>query len=166
MPAPPSFEARIVSRRMVSPAVFELTLERCDGAPITFDAGQWVSLTLPIEGAEIKRSYSVASAPSRAPRFELAITLVSSGPGSNYLYNANIGTVLRVIGPQGFFTRTAHPAAPSLFVATGTGLTPFRSMILEAQLTAETWLLFGARTQEDLIYRDELEKAAENNSLF
>ena len=166
MPAPPSFEARIVSRRMVAPAVFELTLERCDGAPVSFEAGQWVSLTLPIEGAEIKRSYSVASPPNGTPRFELAITLVASGPGSNFLFRASLGTVLRVIGPQGFFTRTAHPNAPSLFVATGTGLTPFRSMILEGKITAETRLIFGARTEEDLIYRDELEKAGQSCPLL
>ena len=166
MPAPPSFEARIVARRMVSPGVFEIGLERSDGAPVSFDAGQWVSLTLPIDGAEIKRSYSVASPPNGTPRFDLAITLVASGPGSNFLFRANLGTVLRVIGPQGFFTRAAHPNAPSLFVATGTGLTPFRSMILESKITAETWLLFGARTEQDLIYRDELEKAAQNSPLF
>ena len=177
MPAPPSFEARIVSRRMVSPGVFELGFERCDGTPIAFEAGQWVSLTLPIDGGEIKRSYSVASPPNGSPRFDLAITLVAGGPGSNVLFHASLGTVLRVIGPQGFFTRTAHPHAPSLFIATGTGLTPFRSMILEATLdaskparsskiTAETWLLFGARTEEDLIYREELEKAAQTNALF
>ena len=162
MPAPPTFDIRLVSRRSISPAVRELTFERCDGAPITFEAGQWMNLVLPLESGEIRRAYSVASAPDGTNKFQLAITHVEGGPGSTYLHETPLGSLLRAVGPQGFFTRTKHHDAPSLFVATGTGLTPFRSMILEAKLEAPTWLLFGARTEADLIYRDELQIAAKN----
>jgi ferredoxin-NADP reductase len=161
MPLPPTFDIRLVSRRAISPAVRELTFERVDGTPITFEAGQWVNLVLPLASGEIRRAYSVASPPNGTNQFQLAITHVEGGPGSTYLHDAPLGSLLRAVGPQGFFTRTKHAAAPSLFIATGTGLTPFRSMILEAKLEAPTWLLFGARTEADLIYRDELEIAAE-----
>lgn len=166
MPAPPTFEARLVARRLIAPAVAELTFERADGTPVTFDAGQWINLVLPGEGKELRRAYSVASAPDGTHRFQLAITLVENGPGSTYLHTTPIGTLVRAVGPQGFFTRSAHAGAPSLFVATGTGLTPFRSMLLEAKITAPTVLVFGARTEADLLYRDELEAIAAKNPLF
>ena len=166
MPLPPTFEARIVARRMIAPAVAELTFERADGEAITFEAGQWINLVLPSEGKELRRAYSVASAPDGTTRFQLAITLVENGPGSTYLHTTPIGTTLRAGGPQGFFTRTAHAAAPSLFVATGTGLTPFRSMLLEGKITAPATLIFGARTEPDLLYREELEAIAAKNPLF
>ena len=162
MPLPPTFDVRLVARRPISAAVRELTFERCDGAPILFEAGQWVNLVLPVATGEIRRAYSVASAPNGTNQFQLAITHVEGGPGSTYLHGAALGTVLRAVGPQGFFTRTKAHDAPSLFIATGTGVTPFRSMIQEAKLEAPTWLLFGARTEADLIYRDELEIAARN----
>jgi ferredoxin-NADP reductase len=162
MPLPPTFEIRLASRRAISPAVRELTFERVDGAPIAFEAGQWMNLVLPLTTGEIRRAYSVASAPNGTHQFQLAITHVEGGPGSTFLHEAPLGSLLKAVGPQGFFTRTKHADAPSLFVATGTGITPFRSMILEGKLTAPTWLVFGARTEADLIYRDELEKAAQN----
>lgn len=162
MPLPPTFEIRLVSRRNVSPAVRELTFERADGSPVVFEAGQWMNIVLPLPTGEIRRAYSVASPPNGTSQFQLAITHVEGGPGSTYLHEAPLGTLLKAVGPQGFFTRTKFADAPSLFIATGTGITPFRSMILENKITAPTWLIFGARTEADLIYRDELQKTAEN----
>ena len=160
MPLPPTFDVRLLERRAISPAVRELTFERCDATPISFEAGQWINLVLPVT-PEIRRAYSVASPPNGTAKFQLAITHVEGGPGSTFLHEAPLGTVLRAVGPQGFFTRGKAAAAPSLFIATGTGVTPFRSMILESKLEAPTWLLFGARTEADLIYREEFQIAAE-----
>ncbi len=158
------FDARLVTTRRLTPSVRELVFERTDGAPFQFDPGQWVNLVLPLPGGEIKRAYSIASAPvAGSPRFELAITQVEGGPGSQYLHAMKEGETLRAIGPQGLFTRGKDVAAPSLFIATGTGLTPFRSMIqaaLTAGDTAPLWLLFGARYEEDILYGDELTRWA------
>src|SRR5690349_6861046 len=128
------FEARLLSSRTIAPAVRELVLERAGGELFRFDPGQWVNLVLPLPDGEIKRAYSIASAPDPegSPRFELAITRVEGGPGSQYLHDLAEGASLRAIGPQGPFTRAANEAHPSLFIATGTGVTPFRSMIRAA----------------------------------
>jgi CDP-4-dehydro-6-deoxyglucose reductase len=158
---PPTFDARIVSGRMLSPSVRELVCERVDGAPFAFEAGQWVSLVLPHDESDLRRAYSIASAPDGTPRFALAITHVANGPGSSYLHGVAPGEIIKAIGPQGFFTRaSAAKKCPSLFVATGTGVTPFRSMILDALAAndgAPLWLLFGVRHEADLLYRDELD---------
>jgi CDP-4-dehydro-6-deoxyglucose reductase len=156
MPLPPTFEATLVAARALSPAVRELTLERADGAPFVFEAGQWVNVLLP---GDLKRSYSIASPPASSARFDLAVTHVQGGPGSTYLHALEPGARLQVIGPQGFFTRPLAPATPSLFVATGTGITPMRSMLgaaLAAGDPSPMWLLFGVRHEEDILYREEL----------
>ncbi len=166
MPRPiESFSARLVLGSTLSPRVRQLTFEREDG-PFDFEPGQWVSVALPVTdaaGKPVRRSYSIASAPSPGSgRFELAVTLVDEGPGSSYLHALKVGERVEVRGPQGFFTLTSADA-PALFVATGTGLAPFRAMLqVEAKRarTAPLWVLFGARTQADVLWADELEDLA------
>lgn len=158
------FDARLVAARPLTPAVRELVFERVDGAPFLFEPGQWVNLMLPLPGGEIKRAYSIATPPRvSSPGFALAVTRVAGGPGSEYLHELPMGEILRAIGPQGLFTRRGAEQVPSLFIGTGTGMTPFRSMI-EAAIAAGTatplWLLFGARHEEDILYREELEQWA------
>jgi CDP-4-dehydro-6-deoxyglucose reductase len=162
MPLPPSFQARLADARALTPSVRELTFERLDGAPMTFEPGQWVNMVLPVaadEASDIKRSYSISSAPDGTPRFAIAVTRVEGGPGSTWLHAAPAGATLSFVGPQGFFTRPATSTTPSLLVATGTGVTPMRSMLLAAIAggsRAPAWVLLGVRRERDLLYGDEL----------
>ena len=158
---------------MLSPHVRELGFERLDpsgaSAPFEFTAGQWVSLVLPLAEGEARRAYSIASPPSGTPSFEVAITKVEGGPGSTYLHELALGSTIRAIGPQGFFTRQPNAGHPSLFVGTGTGVTPLRSMIKDALAAGETSpmvLLFGARHETDRLYRDELEALEKKHPNF
>jgi ferredoxin-NADP reductase len=161
MPIPPTFEARLVGTRTLSPTVRELVFDRLDGRPLQFEAGQWVSAMLPVANENaplLKRSYSIASAPEGSPRFEIAVTRVSAGLGSTWLHALEPGAQLRFDGPQGFFTRRPVGAPPSLMIATGTGITPLRSMIraaVAAESIAPMWLLFGVRDDADLLYGSE-----------
>jgi ferredoxin-NADP reductase len=163
MPAPPPpFEARLVRARPLSPSVRELCFERVDGQPMAYEPGQWLNLWMPTpdrDEAETVRSYSIASPPDGSPRFEVAVTRVQGGPASTWLHAVEPGTVLRCVGPMGFFTRPAASGPPSLFIATGTGITPIRSMLraaLAAGSQAPMWILFGTRHEEDCIYADEM----------
>ena len=102
---------------------------------------------------------SIASPPGGSPRFAIAITHVQGGPGSTYLHEVQPGATLQCIGPQGFFTRPATSELPSLFIATGTGVTPMRSMMqaaIAAGSKSPTWLLFGVRHEADVLYADEM----------
>ncbi|MFO0660287.1 MAG: FAD-dependent oxidoreductase [Polyangiaceae bacterium] len=157
---PPSFQTRLVSSTLIAPAVRELVFEKLDG-PLKFAPGQWLNMHLPgpKEGTEITRAYSIASCPDGTPRFALAVTKVENGPGSTALHALQPGVEVRATGPQGFFTRDADVGHPSLFVATGTGLTPLRSMIhaaLREGATEPLVLLLGVRHGEDRLYADEL----------
>jgi CDP-4-dehydro-6-deoxyglucose reductase len=184
MPPPPSFDARLVGARVLSPSVRELTFERVDGRPMEFAAGQWLNVLIPsgdgvalapradsgastgVGGAvdaPAKRSYSIASAPDGSPRFELAVTRVEEGAVSTWLHELAPGALLPFSGPAGFFTRDALALPPSLMVATGTGVTPMRSMVraaMAAGATAPTCLLLGVRHEEDLLYDAEFREIA------
>jgi ferredoxin-NADP reductase len=171
MPPPPAFEARLESARLLTPSVRELVFARVDATPMTFQAGQWVNVVLPIAsetGATIKRSYSIASAPDQSPRFEIAVTRVEGGPASSWLHAVSPGVVLPFSGPQGFFTRPLDSAAPSLMIATGTGVTPLRSMLRDALAGGSRqpiWLLLGVRREHDLLYASELRAAMDATDL-
>ncbi len=162
----PTFEARLVQARALTLSVRELVFERIDRQPMTFLPGQWVSTLLD----DMKRSYSLASAPSDTPRFEIAVTRVKDGPGSTLLHALEPGAILPFIGPQGFFTRPAAAAAsPSLMIATGTGVTPMRSMLRAAATAgsdAPIWLILGVRREEDLLYEEEFRALARDHAFF
>jgi CDP-4-dehydro-6-deoxyglucose reductase len=163
MPTPETFEAEILSTEVLAPSVRGFTIERKDGRPLSFHPGQWVNLVLPAPTGELRRAYSIASPPDGSPRFEIAVTEVTGGPGSGFLCGLGPGAVLKGIGPQGFFTRDPSDVSPALFVATGTGVTPLRSMLLSAVAAmsrAPLWLLLGVRREEDLLYRSQFESLA------
>jgi len=167
MSVPPTFDVRVARAGPLSPSVRGLVLERVDGAPFVFEAGQWVSLVVPTADGDLRRAYSIASPPDGSSRFEIAVTRVVSGPGSTYLHAVQPGVVLPAVGPQGFFTRPLENAPPALFVGTGTGVSPLRSMLQTAVArghSAPMHLLFGVRSQEDILYREELERMARDHA--
>lgn len=172
MSAPPTFGVRLERARSLSPSVRELVFARVDERPMTFDAGQWVSLVLPLADApdgRLRRAYSIASAPDGSPRFEIAVTKVDGGPGSTFLHAMPEGAVIDAVGPQGFFTRDLAKTGPSLFVATGTGITPLRSMLRAAVARGDARsmiVLYGNRTAADVLYRDELDALARERAHF
>jgi ferredoxin-NADP reductase len=150
--------AHVVGTRMLSPSVCSLKLALDEG-PFVFTAGQWLDLYVATPSGMQKRAYSIASA-AEDPALELAVTLVSEGVASPALHALRVGSELQVDGPFGFFTRDeALAATPSLFVATGTGLSPLRSMLLAWQKSvsrAPITLLFGVRTQADILWSEQL----------
>jgi CDP-4-dehydro-6-deoxyglucose reductase, E3 len=148
---------RLVAARALSPSVQSLSLDL--PAEFVFVAGQWLHVHVETaQGAE-KRAYSIASGPGERP-VEIAVTKVAEGVVSPLLCTLEPGAALRVDGPHGFFTRD-DPRAPALFVGTGTGLSPLRSMLTE--LLADpghppVTLLFGVRTQADILWREQLQQ--------
>lgn len=148
-------QARLVAARTLSPSVRELTFD--PGPDFKFLPGQWVSLRTGNGHDAPPRAYSIASAPRADRSFDVAVTRVPEGPGSNFLHQVEPGAVLAMSEAQGFFTLPAVER-PLVMVATGTGVSPFRSMLEALAVTGtayRVWLLFGARTEQDLIYLDE-----------
>ena len=131
-----------------------------------FTPGQFVTLDLPIHEKPNKRvrSYSIASWPDGTNVLELVIVLLEGGLGTTYLFNkVDVGSELTLRGPQGVFTLKEGDLQKDLFfICTGTGIAPFRSMahhIKRHHIPHENiYLLFGTRTQQDLLYHEEMKQ--------
>ncbi len=146
---------------------FFLTLENKELS--NFKAGQFITLDLPISDKKAKRlrSYSIANMPNQNGILELVIVLLEGGAGTTYLFNeVSIGSVLDFRGPLGHFT-LPEPLPSNIFlICTGTGIAPFRSMILDIvanKLPIKAHLIMGSRFEADLLYHEELTDLAANN---
>ena len=130
-----------------------------------FIPGQFITLDLPIDSKPNKRlrSYSIASWPDGTNSFELLIVLDKMGAGTQYIFNELIiGSTLNFRGPQGVF-RLKQPVDNDLFmICTGTGIAPFRSMLHYMKLKQiphnNIYLVFGCRTEDDLLYYTEMKE--------
>jgi CDP-4-dehydro-6-deoxyglucose reductase len=130
-----------------------------------FVPGQFVTLDLPIHEKINKRlrSYSIASWPDGTNTFELVIVLMPDGVGSKYLFNEmHEGSELTFRGPQGTFKLPDPITTDLIFIATGTGIAPFRSMVHYIKHNKvphkHIYLVFGTRTSGDLLYYNELKR--------
>ena len=149
-----------------------------------FVAGQWLSVKASTpEGEEITRAYSMASAPSENGHFAFCLNRVQDGFMSNYLCNLGEGASISFQGPFGDFT-LRPPLRDTLFIATGTGIAPFRSMLhglfesgsegaagraatpVAPLQQPQFWLLFGSRCERDIYYREEFERLAAEHPNF
>jgi CDP-4-dehydro-6-deoxyglucose reductase, E3 len=139
-------------------------LELLNPDEIRFLAGQFVSFEVqkPELRFPVTRPYSIASPPSNRRVIDLLLNLVPGGPGSEYLFSLKSGDPVSFRGPAGTFVLREYPARRLLFVATGTGIAPIRSMI-HARLPSPTpvTLIWGLRHERDLYYQDELAELAE-----
>ncbi len=133
------------------------------GQLFDFTPGQFVTIDLPIHEQKNKRwrSYSIASAPSNNNEFELVIVHLEGGAGTTYLFNeVTIGSILLLRGPQGVFVLPKAITTDLYFICTGTGVAPFRSMLLDMHQKKtphqNLYLLFGCRQYTDALYDEEL----------
>ena len=164
MPAP-LMRAKFIERVDFAPGIARFFFEAENGDGIDFIPGQFVSFTAEIEGKRITRAYSIASAPTpgHTPlhRFELCLNLAPDGIFSHLLFSMRSGDAVEMRPPLGTFT-LRQPPRDSVFIATGTGIAPFRS-ILQAQLDESSprfTLLFGVRYESHLMYAAEFESMA------
>src|SRR6266852_8107965 len=131
-----------------------------------FLAGQWLSFkTNKPDGEEITRAYSIASPPGKDNRLALCLNRVQDGFMSNFLCDMKVGEEISCQGPFGDFI-LRPPLHDTVFIATGTGVAPFRSMLhwlLEEQSRHQDkqfLLLFGNRHEQDIYYHDEWQRLA------
>lgn len=151
-------KARLIDSKDLAPGIRHFEFETADSGEFSFVPGQFVSLKHVFRGKEITRAYSIAS-PPRANRFDLCLNLVPHGVFSAYLFTLGNGAEIEVGPPLGYFT-LRNPVRDALFIATGTGIAPFRSMVLShlGSLGTQVSLLFGTRHEEAILYRAEFDK--------
>jgi ferredoxin-NADP reductase len=124
-------------------------------------AGQHVDIRLTAEdGYQAERSYSIA-APANGERVELTVEEIDDGEVSPYLTaEARAGDELELRGPVGgYFVWDPEYPGPVLLVGGGSGVVPLMAMIRQRGRVPTT-LVYSARTLDDVIYRNELERVA------
>ena len=157
----------MVENRELAPNIRHFTFEVPEVQEFYFIPGQFVSFTEVVNEKKIIRPYSIASAPG-GNRFEICLNLVSEGVFSPFLFSLQVGSVAEISAPLGYFV-LRDPGREAVMVATGTGVTPFRSMLLaylgQGDPHAIT-LVFGVRYEGHLLYRAEFEKLAQEHPNF
>jgi len=133
-------------------------------AEFSFTAGQAVMLGL--NGSQLRKPYSIASAPWEVVKsgiMQVLVQVEDSGGLDPHLELASPGTLLDLEGPFGSFGLPERVEHPLLFVAGGTGIAPLRSMLIE-RLTAEQppamAVVYSARSADELVYASEIEGLA------
>jgi CDP-4-dehydro-6-deoxyglucose reductase len=158
--------ARLVESHEIAPNTRHFVFESPDWNA-AFVPGQFVSMTQAIGDDDITRAYSIASPPN-GPQFAVCANRVEQGHFTPFLFDMKPGDEVGFRGPYGAFI-LRRPVSDSILVATGTGIAPFRSMLLsrlhefpDRKIT----LIFGVRHEEGLLYHDELQRLAREHSNF
>jgi CDP-4-dehydro-6-deoxyglucose reductase, E3 len=156
-----TYSTEVESIQDVTHDVRRLGLRLIEPAAMTFMAGQSISIERPDPqtGRLITRYYSIASQPSRSNVITLLFSLVPGGYASGFLFDLQVGDKLDVKGPAGKFTLRDDPERDLLFIASGTGIAPIRSMLLanaERPNPRPATLFWGIRSQRDLYHQEEL----------
>lgn len=136
------------------------------GEPLSWAPGQYLTLST-VDAPELATPYSIASAPEREREGEFDLAVSANG-GQDLLARLHLGARVFVSGPRGHFVWAPAPGH-TLLIGMGTGLAPLRA-ILQASLdhgaTGSVTLLFGARSEADILWRDEFSQLARRDPRF
>jgi ferredoxin-NADP reductase len=168
----PQLTGELIESVWLSQQTKHLTLRISGDDKFRFTPGQFVSIKQPkLDGKVHTRAYSIASAPRPDATFDLCLNRVEDGFLSNWLCDLEVGARVKFHGPHGLFV-LREPRQDAIFIATGTGIAPMRSMIQwlfevpERNLGHEYWLVFGTRHEESIYYREEFEQIGKKKRNF
>lgn len=159
---PSGEEKRLVCCRVIDEThdvkTFLFTTE--EGLPFRYEPGQFVTITVNVQGQRVSRCYTVSSPPTRPYTFSITVKRVPGGVVSNWLHDhLQVGHTLQATGPAGDFTAPSHPAEKLLYLSAGSGITPTMSMLRSSiDLGQDLDIVFvhSARTPKDIVFRQEL----------
>lgn len=128
---------------------------------IKYQAGQYITLILRINGRKYARPYSFSSAPSVDTALEVTVKRVPDGIVSNYINTElKVGDVVEVLEPMGDFTCETIQSIQSIFLwGVGSGITPLFSIIKEVLHHlpgTAVHLIYGNKNQESSIFMNQL----------
>ena len=164
---PHTMRLRVAEVIEETPSTKTLRFKRLDGPVPPFRAGQYVNLFVEIDGVRTSRPYSISSAPG-ADHIDLTVREKPGGFVSPYLLaSVGVGDEFETTGPLGsFYHEPLIDGTELTFLAGGSGVTPFMSMIRSAaskEAAVDITLFYGCRTPDDVIFGRELKALAKKN---
>jgi ferredoxin-NADP reductase len=167
--------ARLTRSLIISEKTKHLEFEVEEVSSFDFLPGQFISVREPRGDKFVTRAYSIASPPRGNNTLDLCLNRVDEGFMSNFLCDREVGEVARFHGPHGLFVIKPE-VQDMIFIATGTGVAPFRSMAqylfgkdgsgVQRHNGRQVWLIYGTRYPEDVYYQQEFEQLAAEQSNF
>jgi propane monooxygenase reductase subunit len=159
--------AEVVSKDPVTHDMRHLVLRLVEPAEVKFFPGQYMDISVP--GTAEVRSFSMANTSSRDGLLEFVIKVYPDGLFSQFLdKRLAVGDRLELTGPFGVFT-LRESDADLVFVGGGAGMAPILSLLrsmAERGIDRNATFFYGARTQPDLCFTEELEALGEKLPSF
>ena len=148
----------VVSNQPVTHDMRHLVVRLVEPEEIKFFPGQYMDFVVP--GTEETRSFSMANTPGREGLFEFVIRMYPGGLFSGHLADSlHPGARLQVEAPFGTFTLRESRTSPLIFIGGGAGMAPMLGLLrsmAERGVERPVTFYYGARTQRDLCFTDEL----------
>lgn len=129
---------------------------------LKYKPGQFLTLSIPIDGITEKRAYSFSSSPYTNKLHSITVKKVKNGVVSNYINNElQVGDQIAVEKPTGGFFVEPHKSQKRKFVmfSGGSGITPMYSIsksLLENEPETSILLIYANRDKKSIIFHDEL----------
>lgn len=160
--------------QMITSSVLHLAFTPKDNLVFPFTAGQFITFHLQGPQKTLYRSYSIANDPNQTGNvIEIACAKVQGGVASTLLFTMQPGDAIAASGPHGSFVLKEETPARYILIATGAGVTPYRSMLNQLkkrfqrlQNGFEVILILGVRHATDLLFKDEFLHFAEDQPCF
>jgi ferredoxin-NADP reductase len=157
---PKKIAARVTDIFQETPSTRTFRLAPADGYLPPFRAGQYVNWEVTIGNVRTGRAFSISSPPHQRGFYELTVKQMEPGFVSGHLLNTvAVGDAFTISGPAGFFYHEPLTDGNELvFIAGGSGATPFRSIIREVTergLDMNIWLIYGTRSADDVVFGEE-----------
>lgn len=161
------FDSKLLEIRDLTPTVKEFVFETLP--EFDFYAGQFVTLKFQLEGRKVGRAYSIASSPQLKGKVALCIKLVEDGLITPKLFS-HPKSIIDFSGPMGrFFLYPEHLEYDLVFIGTGTGIAPHKSMVEDIYhrgFDRKITILAGVRHIREILYADLWTKLSKIHSSF
>jgi ferredoxin-NADP reductase len=161
------FYSKLIFKEYLTDNIMRIGFEAPD--EFTFKAGQFFNILFDPSDVNYNRSYSILNPPSKAGIIESCIKLIEKGYGSDRLRSMKEGDMMMLEAPHGVFVIDEKTANNDhVFICTGTGVTPFYSILLEhlhRKPDKRFTLIYGAATLKELVFNEtfsDLERKHDN----
>ena len=151
---------RVTAIAAETPDAKTFFLHSPDGSPVPYRAGQFLTFLFDFGGHEVRRSYSMSSAPGVDADLAVTVKRVENGEISRYLLDrVGVGDVLRSLPPSGRFVLDGEINGDLVLIGAGSGITPLFSMlktVLATQPTRRVLLIYASRDARSAIFYEKI----------
>lgn len=161
------FDAQITAITPATPSIHALRLAIPDPT-FRFLPGQWVDLSIEIDGTTHTAGYSITSSPIHPGEIELAIKASARHPVARWVHErARVGDRVQVSQGQGPFVYLPEMSDNVVLIGGGVGITPLLSIfrhVRDAGLSTQAHLVYSVSDSREILFREELEAAVRDHA--